>query len=44
MNRFSAVVLMLVLFLSLTACTQAPPPASPDTRAAAQKDFHEFSW
>lgn len=46
MNRFSAVVLMLVLFLSLTACTQAPPSASPDTRAADQKAISdgEAAW
>jgi uncharacterized protein (TIGR02246 family) len=36
MNRLPA-VLTLVLLLSLAACTQAPPPAPPDTRAADQK-------
>ena len=46
MNRLCAVGLMLVFFLSLTGCTQAPPPAPPDTRAADQKAISdgEAAW
>jgi ketosteroid isomerase-like protein len=45
MNRLPA-VLTLVLLLSLAACTQAPPAAPPDTRAADQKTIMdgETAW
>jgi uncharacterized protein (TIGR02246 family) len=46
MNRFSAIGPMLVLFLSFTGCTQTPPAAPPDTRAADQKAISddEVAW
>jgi uncharacterized protein (TIGR02246 family) len=45
MYRF-ALPLALALLFSLTACTQAPPPAPPDTRAADQKAIAdiEAAW
>jgi uncharacterized protein (TIGR02246 family) len=37
MNRWSLTIAPLALLLSQAACTQAPPPAPPDTRAADEK-------
>jgi ketosteroid isomerase-like protein len=39
MKRSIATAVFCVL--GLAACTQAPPPAPPDTRAADEKSFHD---
>jgi uncharacterized protein (TIGR02246 family) len=41
MKRLFASALLLVVFLSLTSCTQAPAPAQADSRAADQKAITE---
>src|SRR5512141_590254 len=41
MIRYSAVSFSLVVLLLLSGCTQGPPPAPPDLRAADQKAIAE---
>jgi len=46
MNRRYAAAFGVGLLLSLAACSQAPPPAPPDMRAADEKAIHddEVAW
>jgi uncharacterized protein (TIGR02246 family) len=46
MNRWYLTIAPLALLLSQAACTQAPPPAPPDTRAADEQTIRdsETQW
>jgi uncharacterized protein (TIGR02246 family) len=41
MNRFSVAVCAMGLALLIVGCSQAPPPAPPDTRAADEKTIRD---
>jgi len=41
MNRFSVAVCAMGLVLLIVGCSQAPPPAPPDTRAADEKTIRD---